>query len=81
MMANRKRDGEPLATLMKTQAEIEADHLEHTHPSISVPMELSLKNFKLGGDENFSSIDSGILPFMVTPPGATSEEAVYCQDA
>ena len=83
MMANLKRGGEPLATLTKTQAGIKADHLEleHTHPSISVPMELSLKNFKLGGIENFSNIDLGILSFMVTSPGATSEEGVYRQDA
>jgi len=82
MMANHKRDGEPLATLMKTQAGIEADFLEYTPPpSISVPIKFFLKNFKLGGDKKSSNIDLGILPSMVTPPGATSEEAVYRKDA
>ena len=41
--------------------------------------ELSLKQFQLGGDKNNSKIDSGILPFMVTPPGATSEKAAFHQ--
>ena len=77
MIANHRRDGEPLATLMKTEAGIEADYLEHTPPSISVPIELSLRNFKLGGNDNSSNIHSGILPFMVTPLEATSTEAVY----
>ena len=78
-MANRKRDGEPLATLMRTQVGLKADHFGQTPPSVSVPQELSLKQFRLGEDENNYKIDSGILPFMVTPPGATSEEAAFCR--
>ena len=79
-MANRKRDGEPLATLMRTQVGLKADHFGQTPPSVSVPQELSLKQFRLGEDENNYKIDSGILPFMVTPPRATSEEAATCPD-
>ena len=45
--------------------------------TVSMPHELALKHFKLGGDENISKIDSEILPFMVKPPGATSEEAAF----
>ena len=79
-MANRKRDGEPLVTLMQTQVDIESTQFGKLAMTISVPHELSLKNFKLGGNENNSKIDSGILPFMVTPLGATSDEAAAHQD-
>jgi len=51
-----------------------------TASTVTVPHELSLKQFKLGGKENNSRIDSGILPFMVTPPGAMSKEASFRQD-
>ena len=80
MMAKGKRDGEPLATLMKTQTRLEADYFRNTAPSISVPHKLSLKQFQLGGDDNNSKIDLGILPFMVTLPEATSEEAALGRD-
>ena len=80
MMANRKRDGKPLATLMKSQTGLEADHLGKTALSINVPYELSLKQFQLGGDDSNSKIDLGIVPFMVTRSGATSKEAAFRQD-
>ena len=44
-MANRKRDGEPLATLMHTQARLKAAYFGKKPPTISVPHELSLKQF------------------------------------
>ena len=47
---------------------------------VSVPHKLSLKNFKLGGEENSSNINTGILPFTVTPSGATFAEATTRQD-
>ena len=79
-MANQKRDGEPLATLMQMQVGLESAYFGKITMPISVPHKLTLKHFKLSGNEKKSKIDSGIFPFMVTPPGAMSKEAAFRQD-
>ena len=60
---------------MQTQVGIEGAHFGKLAMTVSMSHELSLQNFKLGGNKNFSKIDSGILPFMVAPPGATFDLA------
>ena len=65
---------------MQTQVGIEIVHFGKLAMTVSVPHELALKHFKIGGDKKNSKINSGSFPFMVTPPGATSEEATVYQD-
>ena len=79
-MANWKRDSEPLFTLLQTQVTSDAAYYGVLPMCVSVSHELSLKNFKLGDDKNTSKIDTGILTFTVTPPGATSVEATTRQE-
>ena len=79
-MANQKRDSEPLVTLLQEQVTSDAAHYGVLPMCVSVPHKLAPKNFKLGGDKKSSKIGTVILPFMVTPPGATSVEAIARQD-
>ena len=65
---------------MQVQFEQETAYFGKLPMCVSVAHELSLKNFKLGDDGKSSKIDTGILPFAVTPPGATSVEATARQD-
>ena len=46
---------------------------------VTVRHEQALKTFTFNGDGNPSKIDSGLLPFMVIPPGATSDAATTRQ--
>ena len=79
-MANQKRGGEPLATLMQMQVGLESAYFGKITIPISVPHKLSLNHFKLSCNENNSKIDSGIFPFVVTPAGAMSNEGTFRQD-
>ena len=75
-MANGKRDSEPLVTLLQVQVTSDASHYGVLPMCVSVPHIMSLENFKLGGNKNSSKINTRILPFTVTPPEATSVEAI-----
>ena len=47
-MVNLKRGSKPRITLFQTEASKEATHFRQIPMCVSVPQELSLKNFKLG---------------------------------
>ena len=74
-MANRKRNGEPLFSMLQTQVSKEANHFEQPAIKVIVSHDNTLKSFKFDGDGNPSNILSGFLPFMMIPPGGTSNAA------
>ena len=79
-MANRKRDGESLLVSLQGKVRIEATALDIIPMRIGVHHETALKHFEFAGDENSSNINTGLLPMTITPPGATSCQAMARQE-
>ena len=78
-MANRKRNGEPLFSMLQTQVSKEAAYFEQPAMRVTVAHENALKFFTFDGDGIPSNIASGFLPFMMIPPGGTSNTATARQ--
>mmetsp|Transcript_31582 Transcript_31582/g.35346 ORF Transcript_31582/g.35346 Transcript_31582/m.35346 type:complete len:444 (+) Transcript_31582:725-2056(+) len=78
-MANCKRGGQPLFALFQTKVSVEATHLGKPAMRVTVGHKQALKSFTFNGDGNPSKIDSWLLPFIVIPPGATSDSATARQ--
>ena len=78
-MANRKRDGEQVLTMLQTQVTIEATHFGKPAMKVTIAHQEALKSFSFNGDGIPSNIASGFLPFMCIPPGGTSNEATIRQ--
>ena len=78
-MANQKRDGESVLTMLQTQVSMEAAYFGKPAMRVTIAHQEALKSFSFNGDGIPSNIASGFLPFMCIPPGGTSNEATIRQ--
>ena len=70
-----------LFALIQGEVAKEITHFKVLLMYIGVPNEIALKIFKWSGVDNNTNIHTGLLPLIVTPPGATIVKATNCQDA
>ena len=65
--------------MLQGQVSKEANHFEQPAMRVTVVHENALKSFKFEGDGIPSNIASGLLLFMMVPPGGTSSAATARQ--
>ena len=66
-------------TMLQTQVSMEAANSRKPAMRVTIVHEQALKTFMFDGDGIPSNITSGYLPFMMIPPGGTSNEATARQ--
>ena len=79
-MANCKKDGKLVLVSMQNQVTVTLKHYDKKAFLVKVHHETSFKNLEFASDKINTNINSGLLPFTITPSGCNSWHSVAQQE-